>query len=85
MAVAARIDEKAIVHPLDMCAKRGFHVLLRIVGNLLELVDGEDTGLVGLLQIAENLFQRQLGRMDITQFDVESRCVGNWVVAKTSR
>ena len=45
--------EKAIVHPLDMCAKRGFHVLLRIVGNLLELVDSEDTGLVGLLQIAD--------------------------------
>ena len=85
MAVAAGKDEEAIVHLLNMCAQRSLHVLLRIVGYLLELVDSEDARLVGLFQIAENLFQRELGRVDVAQLDIESGSVGYWIVAETSR
>ena len=82
MAIAAGIDEKAVVHLLDMCAKRGFHVFLRIVGNLLEFFNSEDAGFVCLLQIAENLFQRQFWGVDVAQLDVESGSVGNRIVAE---
>ena len=84
MTIAASIDEQTVVHLLDISAKQGLDVLLRIVGYLLELVDGEDAGFVGLLQITENLFQRQFWGVDVAQFDVESGRIGNGVVAETA-
>ena len=85
MTVTACIDKQTIIHSLDMCTQNGFDILLRIIGNLLKLVNGKDAGFVGLFQIAEDLFQRELRKMDVTQLDIESGSIGNRIIAKTSR
>ena len=84
MTVASCIDKQAVIHFLDLCAKRGFHIFLWIVGYLLEFVNSEDAGHVGLLQILEYFFESQFWGVDVPQFDIECGCVGNRIVAETS-
>ena len=84
MPVAAGIDEQAVVHLLDLCTKRGLNVLLRVKGYLLEFIDGEEAGLFGIFKIVEDLFQRKLRGMDVSQFDVEPGCIGERVVTQAA-
>ena len=84
MTVAAGIDKKAIVHFLDMRSQQSLHVLLRVLGYLLKLIDVEDAWFVSLFQIMEDLFQCQLRCVDVTQFDIECGEAANRVVANTA-
>ena len=73
MTVAAGIDKQTIVHLLDMRPQQSLYVLLRVLGYLLKLIDGENAWFVSLFQITEYLLQRQLRCVDVTQFDIECR------------
>lgn len=84
MTVAAGIDKQAIVHFLDMRPQQSLHVLFRVLGYLLKLIDGEDAWFVCLFQITEDFFQCQLRCVDVTQFDIECRKATNGVVANTA-
>ena len=43
---------------LDISPQQGFHVLLRILCNLLELVNGNETRSVCMRKICEDFFER---------------------------
>ena len=81
--VAAGEDEAAVVHRLDVRAQERFHVLFRVAVDLLEFVDGEDAGKVGLFQICEDLPEREFGGLDVTELDVEGGDSRNRIVGKT--
>ena len=81
---AAGEDEPAVVHGLDMGAEERLHILFRITVDLLELVDGEDAGAVGLLQVGEDLPEGQFRGVDVTELDVEGRPSRERVVAETA-
>ena len=55
MSFAAREDEVGIAAVLDVRAQQSLDVLLCIVDNLLKLVNGNDTPLVGLFNTGKNL------------------------------
>ena len=57
---------------LDMAAQQGFDVFLGIVGDLLELVETNDAGLVGLFQSLENFLKRELRIVHIAERKAES-------------
>ena len=80
--VAPGEDEVAVVHLLDVGAQQRFHVLFRIAGYLLELVDGEDAGLVRFLEVREDLFQRQFRSADVPYLEVDLRLPGDGVQAE---
>ena len=84
MTVAAGIDKQTIVHLLDMRPQQSLHVLLRVLGYLLKLIDGENAWFVSLFQITEYLLQRQLRCVDVTQFDIECRQAARRVVSDTA-
>ena len=54
-----------------MAAQQGFDVFLRIVGDLLELVETNDARLVGLLQGFEDFLKRELRIVHIAERKAE--------------
>ncbi len=82
--VAAGEDEAAVVHRLDVGAQERFHVLFRVPVDLLEFVDGEDAGEVGLFQISEDFPEREFGGLDVAEFDVEGGNSRDRVVGETA-
>ena len=70
---AAGENEIAVAELLDMSAQKSLDILLRILRNLLELIDGNNTGPVRIGQIPENLLQRVFGMFDVAQLDTEGR------------
>lgn len=84
VAIAAGEDEAAVVHRLDVGAQERFHVLFRVAVDLLEFVDGEDAGEIGLLQVGEDFPEREFGSLDVAEFDIEGGNSRNWVVGETS-
>ena len=71
VALAARKNELASVALLDVGAQQGLHVLLGKLCDLLEFVDGDDIGTVGVFEILEDFLQRGLWLADVAQLDVE--------------
>ena len=82
--VASRKDKPTVVHLLDVGAKQGFDVLFGVLVDLLEFVDGEDAGEIGLFQIVEDFLQGEFRVVDVAEPDVEGRDAGEGVVAETS-
>ena len=72
----------AVLRPLDVSPQQSLYVLLRIFGNLLELVNRYDARLVRMSQILENLIERIFGPLDISQLDIESGKIGDGVEPK---
>ena len=83
VTIAAGEDEATVVHRLDVGTQECFHVLFRVPVDLLEFVDGEDAGEVGLFQVVEDLPKREFRGVDVAEFDVEGGDSGNWVVSET--
>ena len=69
--VAAGEDEAAVVHRLDVRAQERFHVLFRVAVDLLEFVDGEDAGEIGLFQVGEDFPEREFRGLNVAELDVE--------------
>ena len=84
MPIAAGEDEAAVVHRLDVGAQERFHVLFRVAVDLLEFVDGEDAGKIGLLQVGEDLPEREFGGLDVAELDVEGGNSRDRVVGETT-
>ena len=82
MAFAPGKDKMAVLRPLDVSPQQSLYVLLRIFGNLLELVNRYDARLVRMSQILENLIERIFGPLDISQLDIESGKIGDGVEPK---
>lgn len=51
---------------LDSLPQGRFHGFLRIVGNGLKLIDGNQARLVGVLQVSEDFVQCDVGGLDVT-------------------
>ena len=79
VALAAREYEGRIRAFLDVGAQYGFHVLFRVTGDLLELVDGHQAGPVRRFEIGEQLLQRHLRPSYLPDADVEHRLAGHGV------
>lgn len=58
MAMRAREDEVGIGASLDIGTEQCLYAIVGIVGDLLKLVDGNKTRLVGLVEISEYLIKR---------------------------
>ena len=67
MPLASGKDEMGIVAMLHVSAQDSFHIVFRIICDLLEFVDGYDAGLVRLFQIMEYFIQRSVRRLDVSQ------------------
>ena len=61
MAMRAREDEVGIGASLDIGTEQCLYAIVGIVGDLLKLVDGNKTWLVGLVEIREYLIKRNFG------------------------
>ncbi len=83
VAVAACEDETAVVHRLDVGAQERFHVLFGVAVDLLEFVDGEDAGEIGLLQVGEDLPEREFRGLDVSELDIEGGDSRDRVVGET--
>ena len=70
--LASGEHEAGVRTVLDMGPQEGFHVLLRIRGDLLELVDGYENPTVGLFEVAEYLVERRFLCVDVAQLQVEA-------------
>ena len=62
-----------------MSPQQSLYILLRIFGNLLELINRYDAKLVRMRQILENLIERIFGSLDISQLHIESGKIGDGV------
>ena len=58
MAMRAREDEVGIGASLDIGTEQCLYAIVGIVGDLLKLVDGNMSWLVGLVEISEYLIKR---------------------------
>ena len=79
VAFAPGKDKMAVLRPLDVSPQQSLYILLRIFGNLLELVNRYDARLVRMSQILENLIERIFGPLDISQLHIESGKIGDGV------
>ena len=61
MAVRTREDEVGIGATLNVGTEQCLYAIVGIVGDLLKLVDGNKTWLVGLVEISEYLIKRNFG------------------------
>lgn len=84
VAVAAGEDEPAVVHRLDIGSEEGLDVLFGVFVNLLEFVDGENAGEIGLFQVGEDFSEREFGGVDVAELDVEGGDARDGIVGETS-
>ena len=57
MTLTPSEDELGIMAVLNVCPQQGFHILFRILRNLLKLINGNDIWLFRVFQIMEDFLQ----------------------------
>ena len=67
MPVAPGENEMTIIHFLDMCSQKRLDILLRETRYLLELINREETRLVGCLEVVKYFFQGQFRSRDVAK------------------
>ena len=67
VSFGAREEKSGIRATLDMGAQGCLHILVSILGNLLELVDGYQTRLVGCSQVTEDLIKGRRGNRTVSK------------------
>ena len=71
VALASGKNEVRVGTFLYMRTQYGFHIFFRITGDLLELVNGHQTGFVRRFEIREKFLQRYLRLAYLPDTDVE--------------
>ena len=84
MTLAAREDEISIAALLNISSENGLHILLRIIAYLLELINGNDTFFIGLLQTGKYLIQCIERIRNITQRKIKRWGIGNRIVTEAA-
>ena len=84
MSLTSRKYKVGIAASLDISTENCFHIFLWIIANLLKLIYRNNTFFVCLLQTSKYLLQGIEGIGNIAKGEVESRCIGDWVVSKTA-
>ena len=82
VALATGEDEVAVAQLLNMRSQLCLDIFLRILSDLLKLVDSYDTRLVRMGEVLENFIQRIFRSVDVAQLDVESRHARDGVEAE---